>query len=380
MTNTYDIFNAPVVNGENPKNPNFAPDGTPISNAPTLGLGFHNFDGTTPVPEVIRQIGADFTVRKEHLVRIPDSVYEVLIKGGSDPVLINPQDLIETHFATVNEKTNDTIGVVGASYGIIQNDQALDILNVITDSSQSGSDMRIVSAGLVHRHEPYVQISLPTDGLRIDGDNSPTNFYAFLHTSHDGSSQLKVSFSAIRVVCRNTFMANMRAIGFSVRHSKNAGDRVDMSHEANVARVREFVKRTNLFKQEYIDKMNVLSKGVVNRDMLGEFLNRVFVAEENQKKVRDANYMFDTMGDLPTNTKNRINGFMDVLESGEGQDTNRGTKLWLFNGLTNYFSNSVSYGNTKDDDLQKATKRFDALSEGHAMRRMNEALEYLVTA
>lgn len=378
--NDYDIFSAPVVNGENPKNPDFASDGTPVSNAPTLGLGFHNFDGNTPVDEVIRQIGADFTVRKEHLVRIPDNVYEILSKGGSDPVLLNPKDLIETHFATVNEKTNRTIGVVGANYGIIQNEQALDILNVITNASESGADMRIVSAGLVHEHEPYVQISLPSDGLRINGDDSPTNFYAFVHTSHDGSSQLKVSFSAIRVICKNTFMANMHAIGFAVRHSKNAGSRVDMTHEANVARVREFVKRTELFKFEYIERMNALSKGVATRDMLGEFLNRVFVAEENQKLVRDANYTFDTMEVLPTATKNKINGFMDVLENGVGQDTNRGTKLWLFNGLTNYFSNSVSYGNSKDSDLQKATKRFDSLSEGSAMRRTNEALQYLITA
>lgn len=380
MEKPYDIFSAPVIDGENPKNPEYAPDGTLAQDAPTLGLGFHKFDGKTPVDEVIKQIGADFNVKKSHLVRIPDDVYDILLSGGSDPVLINPQDLITSHYATVNEKSGQTIGVVGANYGIIQNSQAFDILNVITDASESGADMSIVSAGLVHDHEPYMQISLPTDGLRITGDDSPTNFYAFVHTSHDGSSQLKVSFSAIRVVCRNTFMANMKAIGFAVRHSKNAGDRVDMTREANVRRVREFVQQTNLFKQEYIDKMNALQGQNVDRDMLGEFLTRIFVAEDTQKSVRENNYRFNTTEVLPTATKNRIDKFMNVLESGEGQNTNRGTKLWLFNGLTNYFSNTMSYGNSKDSDLQKATKRFDALSEGHAMRRTNEALNYLVTA
>ena len=349
----------------------------PAQDAPIKGLGFHKFDGKTDVDEVIHQIGADFSVGKQHLVRIPDNVYDMIMNSGSEACVISKSDLIGSHMATYDMDNDKTIGVVGADYGIIQNSEALDILKVITNSEVTGEPMRIVSAGLVHDFEPYVQVSLPSGG-RINGDDSPTDFYAFIHTSHDGTSSLKVSFSAIRVVCSNTFMANMRSIGFSLKHTSKVGQRVDMTQEANIKRVREFVAQTNVFRTDYIEKMNVLASKPVTATDINDFAMRMFIPAEFHKDVTAHNYRLDEVETVSTRAKNQIEAFRNVLESGAGQNTNRGSRLWLFNGLTNYYSNVARYGSTKDDTKTAATKRFDSLSAGQAMRKANEALAVLV--
>ena len=232
--------------------------------------------------------------------------------------------------------------------------------------------MRIVSAGLVHEHEPYVQIQLPQDGLRINSDDSPTEFYAFVHTSHDGTSQLKVAFSAIRVVCQNTFMANMKSIGFGIRHSSRAEERCDMSREANIRRVREFVSQTHVFKQDYVEKMNFFADKPVDTAYVNEFITNLFVEDKKlAQSVRNNSYRYQQMDEMSSRMKNQMDAFRQTLEGGIGQHTKRGTRLWLFNGLTNYYSNRQRYGSEKDTPLIRATKRFDSLNGGHASRRMD---------
>jgi hypothetical protein len=81
--------------------------------------------------------------------------------------------------------------------------------------------------------------------------------------------------------------------------------------------------------------------------------------------------------EFPTVTKNKIKRFRDILESGDGQYTNRGTKLWLFNATTNNFSHD-SYGNAiNDDETARATKRFDSMMKGSAYNKMNAVYELL---
>jgi len=353
-------------------------------NALTLGLGFHKFDGKVSVKEVMQQIGADFNVSKEHLVRIPNDIYEELTKNGSTLCALNLSNLITSHCATVNTRDNNTLGIVGSDYGVIQNADGLNILDLVTNSSVDGMDMRIVSAGLVHNSDPYVQVEMPmmTNELnrQVTHDNSPHKFYAFFHTSHDGSSGLKVSFSVVRVVCANTFAANMReSNGFNVKHTKNAAIRVDLSKEANIQRIKEIVTKFNLFSSEYIERMNKMAQIKIDDKFINEFCTKLFINDEKmQDLARQYNYNFaSSMLDLPTRTKNTIKAFKDNLESGIGQDATRGTRAWLWNGFTSYFSNVAPFGNKQEAESSRNAKRFDSLMNGSSQRKLNLAYEML---
>lgn len=358
---------------------------TKTENAATLGLGFHQFDGDVSVKDVLHQIGADFTVRKEPLYRIPYEL-DAKIRLG-EPVTIDPKYFIESHAATVCLDSDKTIGVVGKDYGVIQNAKGLEILDLVTNSSVGGSPLKIVSAGLVHDFEPYIQARLCGDA-RIDGDNSDTEFYAFFHNTHDGSSAMKVTFTAIRVICRNTFNMNLKAkAGMMFKHSKNVGVRVDLTRQESIKDIQARIEQLNIFKQDYIGRMNSYRLAKVTEDDINQFVANLFIDDAEIRALAAANgYRYDTLmvptkgGDtknFPTVTKNKIKTFRDILESGEGQDTNRGTKLWLFNATTNYLSHD-SYGNFyTDDQLTRATKRFDSMMKGSAYNKMNAVYELL---
>lgn len=366
-------------------------ENTKKENAATLGLGFHQFDGNVSVADVLHQIGADFSVRKDDLIRVPQELAAKIHLG--EPVTIDPKYFIKTHAATVCNESDQTIGVVGKDYGVIQNQSGLEILDLVTNSSVSGSPIKIVSAGLVHNFEPYIQTRLGSDA-RIDGDNSETEFYAFFHNTHDGSSAMKVTFTAIRVICQNTFNANLKAkdeegkfAGMMFRHSKNVNVRVDLSRQESIDDIQARIEQLNFFKKEYIERMNSYRLAKVTEDDINKFVANLFIDKQEIRDLAAKNgYNYDTLmvptkgGDekaLATVTKNKIKRFRDILESGDGQDTNRGTRLWLFNATTNYFSHD-SYGDFyKDDLLTRATKRFDSMMKGSAYIKMNSVYKVL---
>ena len=345
-------------------------------NAATLGLGFHQFDGNVNVKDVIHQIGADFTVREDKLVRLPAHLFDHMIEG--QPIVIDPKYVIQTHKATVHDGFDDTIGIVGNDYGTIQNTAAFDLLDMMCNASVTDTPLKIVSAGMVNNYDPYIQAELPVNA-RVNGDSSETKFYVFAHTSHDGTSALQLRFSPVRVICRNTYMANVSSkLGLNFKHSRYAAQRVDLSREANITKVRERVARLNLFTQEYIDQMNSYALAKVTDKDINEYVMNLFIDDDKMKAlVRENNYNFD-IEDVSTRTKNVIDTFKNVLNSDDmGQDFARGTKLWLFNGTTLFTSNFASYGSAKDTEAVRAEKKFNSMLNGTANKRIQKAMELL---
>lgn len=349
-------------------------------NAATLGLGFHQFDGNVNVKDVIEQIGANFTVREDSLVRLPKEILEAAQRGES--VTINPNWLINTHKATVHDGFDDTIGIVGKDYGVIQNTNCFDLLDMMCNASVTENPLKIVSAGMTSNYDPYIQAVLPTSA-RIDGDKSDTQFYVFAHTSHDGTSGLQIRFSPVRVICRNTFMANVNSrLGMTFKHSKNAASRVDLTQEANIKRVQEMVANLNFLQTDYIEKMNHFKTQRVSDEFVEEYILDLFVkkdkeGEELRRAARAVNYNLD-LTEASTRTKNIIESFKNTLYSDDkGQDFAAGTKLWLFNGTTNYTSNVMSFGSQKDSDKIRSEKRFESMLDGTANKKVNLAFDLL---
>lgn len=67
--------------------------------------------------------------------------------------------------------------------------------------------------------------------------------------------------------------------------------------------------------------------------------------------------------------KNRIIALRNTIESGIGQDSYRGTKLWLLNGLTTFFSNEKKYKTNED--------KFESLTDGTDLRKLDNAYRML---
>ena len=333
----------------------------------TMGHGFHKFDGNITIAECMEQIGANYNVGLQSLVRLtPDQLNKLL--NGEAITDFDARQKIDTHKATVMLERNHTLGVVGSDYGVIQNQTAFDLFGMLCDPKQD-EHLQIVSAGLVDNYDPYIQAVFPFVG-RVDGDKSDTAFYCFAHTSHDGTSALQIRFSPVRVVCKNTFMANISSkIGLTYKHSKFVNERVDLENPENI---RKIAAKLSIFKEisnEYIETMNSLAKQKVDDKYINDFIAKVFDVSDKEK---------ENFEELSTRKKNLITDFKNTLYSDTlGQDFAVGTKVWLFNGLTNYLSNTAGYGNSKDTEEVFAQKRFDSMLKGGANLKFEKGYNFL---
>ena len=188
---------------------------------------------------------------------------------------------------------------------------------------------------------------------------------------------MRITFSTIRVVCQNTFMMNCRADGLTYKHTKYVGKRTDLNDPEIIKTIQAKVRDLHLLREDYIQRMNSYRLAKVTDNDIDRFIANIFF--DDKKLMEEAKLHGYNLNEVEMSTRmsNIVGAFKDTLESGVGQDTNRGTKLWLYNGLTNYLSNTANYGSAKDDEVTKATKRFDALMEGKANSRMVNAYELL---
>lgn len=346
-------------------------------NALTYGLGFHQFDSNTPIAEVIKQIGADFKVENQQLVRLPQHLLDSLAKG--EKIAIDPKYFVHTHKANVTEK-DEFIAVVGESYGVIQNDTCFELLDMLTNTKINNNPIQVVSAGLVDNYDPYIQCKLPFEA-RINNDNSETQFYIFAHTSHDGTSGLQIRFSPVRVVCQNTFMANVSSkLGLTFKHSRNVATRVDFSQQQNINFVQQKLKQLNFLCENYVNKMNSFALAKISDDQILDFVNNLFITDKDLlTKIKANNNNALLTDEVSTRTKNNIETFQNIIGSDDlGQNAARGTKLWLFNATTNYLSNSKSYGSAKDDLTTQQNKRFKSMLSGGANKQFERAEQLLL--
>lgn len=129
--------------------------------------------------------------------------------------------LISSHRATVRTDTEPAgmLGIVGPRYEIVQNAQALGFLADIVDSG----DIELLGGGYWKGGaRPWIQARLPQDILVAGDPNERLTPFIFSATGHDGGLQVTVALSAIRVICQNTYAANLKAPRrFAIRHTSS---------------------------------------------------------------------------------------------------------------------------------------------------------------
>lgn len=116
------------------------------------------------------------------------------------------------------------LGLVGKRYVPIQNEVAFSVLSDIAD--ESGASFETAGA-LGNGERVFVSMRLPQHMLI--GGRDAVDMYLFATTSHDGSSNLMVGATPVRVVCQNTLTAALRGAKHlhKVRHTRNATLRVE---------------------------------------------------------------------------------------------------------------------------------------------------------
>ncbi|MGQ0466122.1 MAG: DUF932 domain-containing protein [Sporichthyaceae bacterium] len=137
------------------------------------------------------------------------------------------------HFATV--RTNpftgavEPLGVVGAGYRPIQNEEHCEILNRLVDDSGAIFD---TAGSLRGGRQVFVSLRLPHT-MRIAGSDE-VNVNVVALNSHDGTSAFRMLVTPVRVVCANTQAAALanHSASISIRHTASATGRVAAARDA----------------------------------------------------------------------------------------------------------------------------------------------------
>lgn len=192
-----------------------------------------NISAATSVEEALKISGLDYTVEKV-------------------PVFLEDGTPIPEAFCTKKEGTNDTFGVVGSQFEIIQNQEALSFVDNLVSEG-----LTFVKAGENHKML-YLIGKLPS--IEVLGDEVTP--YLIFQNSHNGSTTLKATIAPLRIVCQNQFNLTFRkAVNkISLRHTKSIKGRLHTAQQVllqNTEYLSEFQKQALGLAQEKVSKKQV---------------------------------------------------------------------------------------------------------------------------
>lgn len=193
---------------------------------PWHGLGTEVLQLMT-AEEALKKGGLDWTVEKRKI--------QTVAEGGKDSIFI------PGHYATVRTTDDRPLGIVGKVYKPVQNVEALDFMDALT---QSGEAKYETVGALQHGKIVWVMAKIP-NGHGVD----PVEPFLLCTTSHDGTTPVMVTATPVRVVCNNTLNAAIQGAKnkFRIRHTTNVSDKIAEAKKTLDASLQYFHKANEVF-------------------------------------------------------------------------------------------------------------------------------------
>lgn len=252
-------------------------------------------------------------------------------------------------FATYRKDTNDTLGIVGSRYEIVQNRDAFGFFDAIVDSGEAIFE----TAGVLGNGEKiFVTAKLPNDML-VNGE--PCEKYIILTNSHDGSSSIIAGFTTIRIVCNNTLQAALKGLSnkVSIQHRGGAKEKLAEAYKVmNIA---------SSYMNEVESIFNQMSDTKLNPDELKSYIMDVMKPE-----YKNANESEEVVS---TRLKNQVEAIFDFANTHPTQTTEaaQGTLWGAYNSISGYY-NYIAPFRTQED-------KFNSQMFGNANNKINKAFE-----
>lgn len=283
---------------------------------------------------------------------------------------------LEDKFVNVRMDSKRPLGVVGADYEVIQNE---DHWNGFVVPFAEHSQSKIETTGTLRNGKIIWFLLKKGTKEFIPGDS--INEYFLLSSSHDGSLCTTIMSTPIRVVCNNTLTA---AIGgtknaYKIRHFKD--------HQIKVDEVKRALGMGDKFSQTFENVMAGLVNTQMNATQTRELLDDVIFP----KPI--ANLDPSLIITLPkerekvpvrteTMRQDKINKVMELVETGMGADIPgvRGTAYGLYNAVTEYFDHYGRLRKTKGDVRSEEEMRFESNMFGSSQKAKEESLNALLNA
>ncbi|WP_114908020.1 DUF932 domain-containing protein [Ornithinimicrobium murale] len=194
-------------------------------------------------------------------------------------------------FATV--RTNpftaaaEALGVVGAGYTPLQNEEHAEFLNTLAEESGAVFE---TAGSLRGGRQVFLTMRLPGSIMVGGTDRIDLNIAAL--NSHDGSSAFRLLLTPVRVVCANTQAAALRdnVAHVSIRHTRNA--------KAAVQQAREALGLTFAYVEEFEREAEALVNTTTTEAQFQAIIGQVFGATDRDASKRAKNAERDRQATL----------------------------------------------------------------------------------
>ena len=283
---------------------------------------------------------------------------------------------IEDKRANVRCDLNNALGIVGKDYGVVQNVEAFDFIDMLTTGKCGGEVPTIECAGVLGQGERiFITAKLPEPIIVANNSNDKVDMYFVFTTSHDGSGAVNCLVTPIRVVCQNTlnlaFKKNSGKLSF--KHTMNVCKRLDLTNRENAERAFKCMNLYHTYKTYFQASLDQLAKIKLDDKTTEKILVYSLLSPEVQDIYAESgnNLLCE---DIPTRSQNIITNVTEALHNGIGQrelSVGAGNGLWLINGITTYYQNNYNWG----DDIER---KFVGIIEGSVQKKLQLAYNNLL--
>lgn len=331
------------------------------------------FDRPMTVKEALEASHADYKVELADVMFITPDMIKALAesKDGMISADLLIDAVIKGKKATVRMDTYKPLGIVGDTYGIVQNLDAFTFIDTLC-TGQVGDHVPVIEcAGVLgHGERVFITAKFPEDIILDNKGDDKVEMYMMFTTSHDGTGAVKCMVTNVRVCCQNTLNFAMRhnTGRISFRHSTNVMSNLDLLNKENA----EFVYKTlgvyNIYQKSFKESLEHLRNIKISERDLDNIIAELTFSEETKKVFLETrNIEHD---DIPTRSRNIFVGMKEAIEGGVGQDLiESGNGLWAINGVTTFYQNSVNFKNEE--------AKFQSIMDGNVYRKVQKAYELL---
>lgn len=242
---------------------------------------------------------------------------------------------IPEFFATVRNDNNQTLGIVGKDYQILQNSDAFKFL----DSLVAIGGAKFVSAGNFKKNGAASYIQMSTEPLDILGDEFDN--YILISNGFDGKAAIQVVITPIRAWCRNTALLALRKAStkVSVRHTINM--------ERNLEEAKEVLFASTKYLSALKEEAEKLAVKPFSKEAFEALARSLFPVKESDSEVVQIRNLF------------QVEQLLKAYQEDDLQNFN-GSAWKAIQAVSDFESHAPSFKKTKKT-AENGTKAFQTV-------------------
>lgn len=317
-----------------------------VKEKPWHGLGIV-LDEHPTAKEAQKLAGLEWTVRKEQVYYRQPKI------DGMSRIMKVP-----SAYAIVRNDNHMPLGMVGENYQPFQNNDMFQFMEHFCEATNA----KIETAGSLRNGR--IVWALSTNGTLEYVAGDPVDQYFLFKNSFDGSTNIEICFTTVRVVCNNTLTAALRGAKniWRIRHTNSLHEQV------------EFAKQTLLAQHKYADELDAVMKKLASMPVT-EKEATLTIKEILRKEIKDVQAMLEENEQelalaeaeeaLTKHQQKTLDKILELHETGAGSDIPgvRGTLYGLLQSCTEYADH---YKTIRAGDRPFAEARFESLMMGSA--------------